>query len=123
MINPLPTWPTRRDIVRVAAAAAIWLVPCAGLAEQLAGSEWKPTKLYDKSVQADFDIFVQFGSKDRAAGYGGCNRFTGGYTTDEQTIRIGPLASTRRACVPEVMDMESFFSKSSTVHVHSNATG
>ena len=111
MINLFPAWPTRRDIVAATAAVAIWLVPCTSLAEQLAGSEWKPTQLYDKSVPADFDIFIQFGGEDRATGYGGCNRFTGRYSTDEQTIRIGPLASTRRACVPEVMDMENLFFK------------
>ena len=35
--------------------------------------------------------------------HGGCNRFFGHYTYDGSAIKIGPLASTRMACAPEVM--------------------
>ena len=33
-----------------------------------------------------------------ASGFGGCNRFTGKYELDGDSIAIGPLASTRMAC-------------------------
>ena len=44
---------------------------------------------------------------DQIAGSSGCNRFTGGYTTDGSTIDIGPLASTAMACVGEAMAVEA----------------
>lgn len=33
-------------------------------------------------------------------GYSGCNRFTGNYEITENTMKIGPLASTRKMCEP-----------------------
>lgn len=46
-------------------------------------------------------------SADQISGSTGCNRFTGGYTTDGSTIDIGPLASTAMACVGEAMTVEA----------------
>ena len=39
-------------------------------------------------------------------GFRGCNRFVGRYTYDGSAIKIGPLAATRMACAPAVMDAE-----------------
>jgi heat shock protein HslJ len=44
---------------------------------------------------------------DQIAGSSGCNRFTGGYTTDGSTLDIGPLASTAMACLGEAMAVEA----------------
>lgn len=44
---------------------------------------------------------------DQISGSSGCNRFSGGYTTDGNTIDIGPLASTLMACVGEAMAVEA----------------
>ncbi|MGB5730271.1 MAG: META domain-containing protein, partial [Acidimicrobiia bacterium] len=39
---------------------------------------------------------------------GGCNSYTGSWETDENSIEIGPLASTAMACAePDVMDQET----------------
>lgn len=65
----------------------------------LAGTEWGP------QTDSQPERFIQFKDND-VAGSGGCNRFVGRYTFDGATIKIGPLASTRMACVPEVMDAE-----------------
>jgi heat shock protein HslJ len=46
-------------------------------------------------------------SADQISGSSGCNRFTGGYTTEGKTIDIGPLASTAMACVGEAMTVEA----------------
>ncbi|GLC24822.1 META domain-containing protein [Roseisolibacter agri] len=37
----------------------------------------------------------------RAVGDGGCNRFGGPYVRDGASLRIGPLVSTRRACIDD----------------------
>lgn len=46
----------------------------------------------------------------RAAGFGGCNRFTGTYETDGETrISFGPAAATMKACAGPGMAIESLF--------------
>ena len=44
---------------------------------------------------------------ERVAGTAGCNRFTGGWRQEGQTISFGTLALTRMACPPPVMEVES----------------
>ena len=44
-----------------------------------------------------------------ASGSGGCNRFTGGYRLDGSLLAFAPLASTRMACQPELMQAENEF--------------
>jgi heat shock protein HslJ len=44
---------------------------------------------------------------DQISGSSGCNRFSGGYTADGNTIDIGPLASTAMACVGQAMAVEA----------------
>jgi heat shock protein HslJ len=39
-------------------------------------------------------------------GNGGCNAFNGNYTQDGANVQIGPLAATRKACPPDIMNME-----------------
>jgi len=46
---------------------------------------------------------------DRISGSGGCNSFTGSYTTDGATIEIGPLATTLKACLPLISDVEAAY--------------
>jgi len=38
-------------------------------------------------------------SSGRAAGFGGCNRFTGSYQLREDSLEFGALATTRMACL------------------------
>ena len=43
----------------------------------------------------------------RASGSAGCNSFTGSYEIEsEDRIEFGPLATTRMACEPDVMEQE-----------------
>jgi heat shock protein HslJ len=42
-------------------------------------------------------------AKGTVAGKGGCNRYNGGYSTDGQSIAIGPLMSTRMACADQAI--------------------
>lgn len=45
----------------------------------------------------------------RAHGFGGCNRFVGGYVLDGDRIKLDSLAGTMMACEPSVMAAESAF--------------
>ena len=42
-------------------------------------------------------------------GRGGCNSFRGRWTLDGETLTLGPIASTRRACPPPQMQQETRF--------------
>ncbi|MFW2404418.1 MAG: YbaY family lipoprotein [Gammaproteobacteria bacterium] len=44
----------------------------------------------------------------QAAGYTGCNRFSGSLEVDGDRLTLGPLASTRRACI-DTMELETAF--------------
>lgn len=46
----------------------------------------------------DADADITLGSNNRAFGRGGCNQFFGKYRLEEESIRIGPLASTMMYC-------------------------
>lgn len=93
----------------VALAAALLLSPAA--AEErplpLAGSAWGLVEMNGEAVPADADVFVAFREDGRAAGSGGCNRFTGSYTQGPGRLAFSPLAATRMACPRPVMARES----------------
>jgi len=75
-------------------------------AEAIKGS-WRATMIYagtalvspveGSALTATFD-------GTQVSGNSGCNTFSGGYTTSENTIAIGPLASTQRACADPAVD-------------------
>lgn len=44
---------------------------------------------------------------DRLSGSGGCNRFMGGFKTQDNQLTIEPLASTFKACETPIMDQEA----------------
>jgi heat shock protein HslJ len=75
----------------------------------LAGSEWRPVVIAGSEVAADTDLFVRFGGEGRVEGYGGCNRFFATYETAADSIAIGRIGATRRACPGPVMELESRF--------------
>ena len=45
----------------------------------------------------------------RVSGSSGCNRISGGYSLDGAALSFGPLAGTRRACAPALMELEQRF--------------
>lgn len=47
-------------------------------------------------------------SGDRVRGFSGCNTFTGSFERRDRQLRIGPLASTRKACL-DGMELERHF--------------
>jgi heat shock protein HslJ len=47
--------------------------------------------------------------ESRVSGSGGCNRLVGTFELSDTTLRFGPLATTRMACAPDVMEREDAF--------------
>ncbi len=80
------------------------------MSADLAGGHWKPAAINAESVVAETPIYVTFGEDGKVTGFGGCNRFFGGYTISGNTIKIGPLASTRKGC-PDTLNLEVEFFK------------
>ncbi|PJF27005.1 MAG: hypothetical protein CUN53_05700, partial [Phototrophicales bacterium] len=55
-------------------------------------------------------ITMEFGEDNRVFGSGGCNRYSGSYTLDDDMISFGAVASTRMMCMDEaVMAREMAF--------------
>jgi heat shock protein HslJ len=71
---------------------------------ELAGTEWGFPGEVGKDPRS-----TQFGFDGRLCGSMGCNRFAGSYSQDGHALTIGTLATTRRACLPEVMQRERQF--------------
>ena len=83
------------------------LVYAAAAANPLEGS-WDVTG-YNNGQQAVVSPVVgstltAIFTADQVSGSAGCNTYSGGYTIDGTTLKIGPLASTMRACSDEAVN-------------------
>jgi heat shock protein HslJ len=91
----------RRPIFSAPLVAALIAAAGGAAAEDrvasLAGSEW--------GFPETGETYVQFRDAD-VAGFAGCNNFRGTYTFADGKLTFGPLAATRMACPPDVMDAE-----------------
>ncbi len=92
------------------ALAVVGIAACAKVASNainnadlktLAGSEWGPMDGSDR--------FVKFARKGELTGYGGCNQFFGQYEENGTRLIVGPLASTKKACMGDAMASETAF--------------
>ena len=75
----------------------------------LPGSAWQVTSVAGQDPLDDHPITFEFDTEGNIAGDASCNRFGGACTIEGNTIKIGQLRSTRRACEPEVMQQERKF--------------
>jgi heat shock protein HslJ len=72
----------------------------------LAGSEWRLEDLAGSGVVDNIQATLAFPEAGRVAGNGACNRFFGSAEISGDTIKLGPLASSRMACPEAVMNQE-----------------
>ncbi len=94
------------DILMVRMAAP----PAAGAADPAALlATWTVDAIGGEPAAAGVASYLTLSADGRAEGSGGCNRFSGGWTADGAALRIGPLAATRRACLPAPMQQEDRF--------------
>jgi len=61
------------------------------------------------SLESGTIVTAAFTADGNVTGSGGCNDYHGPYTAKGQTLTIGPLGSTRKACEPAVMTQETQF--------------
>jgi heat shock protein HslJ len=74
----------------------------------LEGTSWALVEGAGVTIPEGRSLNIGF-EADSVSGSGGCNRFTGGYQEDGDSISIGPLAATRMACAPPIMDAEQAY--------------
>lgn len=83
--------------------------------DPLADTEWLLEDLGGTGVIDNAQTTLHFDSTGRISGQGGCNRYIGraqrqavdGAPDSEFTLTIGAIASTKRLCVPALMDQEN----------------
>ena len=75
-------------------------------AKDLIGSEWLAEDIDNAGVLDQSHSTLHFAAADKVDGDTGCNRFTGPLAATGAAIRLGPLATTRRACAPALMHQE-----------------
>ncbi len=68
---------------------------------QITGTEWMLVELDGSPAPlgaGDRPATLLLGDSARASGFGGCNRIAGKYELSGDSVRIGPLISTKMAC-------------------------
>ena len=82
-------------------------LPAGGAA--ITGKNWRPVVIADTSLLEEHGMFVHFSVDGGVNGNGGCNKFFGRLETTDDGISIGEMGSTRMACPPEIMELETAF--------------
>lgn len=80
-------------------------------AAELSGSNWRLQEMARDGAQIeDTGITLDFGDR-RVSGHSGCNNYFGDIQDGDGPgdIRIGPLAGTRMACEPPIMQLETAY--------------
>ena len=95
-------------------AAAALVLPMASASAQGAstgidGTAWLVEDIAGRGVIDRAQTTISFDAPGRVSGSTGCNRYTGVATLEGEALRFGQLATTRRACVPALMDQEQKF--------------
>jgi len=93
--------------------ALLCVVGCMAPAEKnreaLVGPVWVAEDIGGRGVIDFLQSSIAFTETGEVTGSGGCNAFRGRYTRDGSALTIGPLAGTRKACPPAVMNQEAAF--------------
>ena len=79
---------------------------CAGDPARLLAGDWTVTSLDGTALPKGADVTITFDA-GRVAGLAACNRYTGSYNLTGEGLTFGPLAGTRMACPPPLMETES----------------
>ena len=67
----------------------------------LAGTRWRLEKLGDQPAIPGVEATMEFPEEGKVAGRGSCNRFFGTVEISGESIKFGPLASTKMACLDD----------------------
>jgi heat shock protein HslJ len=79
---------------------------CAGDPARLLDGEWTAITLAGTALPKGADVTLSFDA-GRISGLAACNRYSGSYTLTGEGLTFGPMAGTRMACPPPLMETES----------------
>lgn len=91
------------------AVAAMVAVVTGSAAQTMPHGRWLAEDINGGGVIDRLQTTLDLSPEGRATGFGGCNAFTGQVRLEGAGVSFGPLASTRKACTPAVMDQEHKF--------------
>ena len=106
------TWSIDDEVLTLSSGDAE-LLRYEAISQDLAGSSWDLIAYNNgtggfQSTVIDVPVTALFDEDGTLSGSAGCNSYTGSWETDENSIEIGPLASTAMACAEvDVMDQET----------------
>jgi putative lipoprotein len=78
-------------------------------AGSLQGTEWRAQEIGGRSVLDMVQATLSIEAGGRISGSAGCNRYFGTASVKDGMIEVGPLGTTRMACMPAQMDQEKNF--------------
>lgn len=93
------------------AATTAAQTPPAPVVLTLAGTEWAAFAVDGKAEVTNPKPKLRWLNADKISGSGGCNGFTGPSVSGPDSLRLGPLASTGRACLSMPGSQEDLFFK------------
>jgi putative lipoprotein len=76
---------------------------------ELSGTAWRAAGAQAEAGSAASVPTITFDSSEHVSGSTGCNHFSGKVIFAGDSIRIGPLAMTRRGCARSLMEQEKTF--------------
>lgn len=71
--------------------------------------KWKAEEIQGELPKSGADSILEIEEAGTVAGSGGCNTIFGQVRQSGGVLKIGPLAVTRKACAPAIMDQERKF--------------
>ena len=77
----------------------------------LSGTNWLVEDIAGRGVVENSQAAIRFDEGGRVSGSTGCNLFNGIVTIEGDIIKFGQMATTRRGCIPSLMDQELRFLK------------
>lgn len=97
------TFTVRRGTLTLRSTSGRRLATFRAQTQALAGTSWTVLAYNNGkeavvSVLADTQLTAVFGRDDRLTGFAGCNTYNAGFEATPPRIRIGPVASTQKAC-------------------------
>ena len=88
-------------------SATVWMP---NVLEDLTNSDWiLDTSASTPAITASTPITIRFTTDHTVSGTTPCNSYHGGFKLDGETIKIGPLAQTLRACEPPGLAAEQSY--------------
>ncbi len=105
----------RRHVIAVSALAVAACAQSSPPADQLSpprlDGQWRVEDIDRAGVIDGAEVTIEFGSDGKLSGRSACNRYGGDYSYTDGVLTTGSLFSTKMACAPALMDLETKFLK------------